>query len=242
MATSQNGWPVQFNDDSIDRTPILGQRFPNGFLKGNVYEAFVWLFTQLNNRVERVALGTPADDWGWYVKKIEGSTTYSNHASGTAGDYNASRHPMGVRNTYSAAQRAEIHRILHEADGVFRWGGDYVNRPDDMHFEINVSSDKVADFVKTIRPKEEWKMSIALNGYSLPKLEQGDDDDRMAGPHYVTRAQLLLNYTIGAGLTVDGVYGPATTAAVKKLPTASDGKTVALAEWTVLYGLSHTAT
>lgn len=157
--TSQNGWPV-VSASAIDNGPILGEVFPNGFLAGDVKKAFVWLFTQLNNRVEKIDNGLPRDEWGWYVKNIEGSATISNHASGTAGDYNARFHPMGVRNTYNASQRAEIHKILAEARGVFRWGGDYTGRPDDMHFEINVGRTTVNSFVHSLEQKEEDMPSV----------------------------------------------------------------------------------
>lgn len=240
MATSQNGWPI-VDSSKITNAPILGHTFPNGFLKGDVYEAFVWLFTQLNNRVEDIDDGMPLDDWGWYVKNIEGTTTKSNHGSGTAGDYNARLHPMGERNTYSTAKRAEIHQILEEAHGIFRWGGDYHDRPDDMHFEIVASPAAVHAFVSSVKAQERYKMTIPLNGFALPTLMTGDDDSKMAGPDYVHRAQFMLNYAVNAGLKVDGVYGPATVNAVKKLQSNANGKSVGINEWTQLYGLSKAA-
>ena len=71
MVNSQNGWPV-VGTDKIDRTPIDGVFYPNGFLEGDVWKAFNWLFIQLDRRVEAVELGTPKDEWGDYVKNIEG--------------------------------------------------------------------------------------------------------------------------------------------------------------------------
>lgn len=236
MATSQNGWPV-VTEDKIDNTPILGARFPRGFLKGDVYKAFTWLFTQLNNRVEPIENGLPRDEWGYNVRKIEGSDDWSNHSSGTAGDYNARYHPMGVRNTYSEKDRDEIRQILREAGGLFRWGGNFSGRPDDMHFEIVKGPEAVHDFVLSISPKGQWKMTVILAGLALPTLMEGDDDNRMAGYGYVRRAQTLLNLIVHSTLKIDGQYGPATVAAVKKLASNANGKTIGLAEWRQLYGL-----
>jgi len=150
VSHSQNGWPI-VTPDKVTKDPILGHTFPNGFLKGDVFIAFTWLFTQLNKRVQPIDDGLPLDEWGYFVKLIEGSKTISNHASATAGDYNARLHVMGVRNTYNATQRAEIHQILNEADGIFRWGGDFTGRPDDMHFEIDASENEVRKFVVKIQ-------------------------------------------------------------------------------------------
>jgi D-alanyl-D-alanine carboxypeptidase-like protein len=62
----------------------------------------------------------------------------SNHASGTAVDLNADRHPLGTSpsKTFNKDQIAEIHKILAETGHLVRWGGDYTGRQDPMHFEI----------------------------------------------------------------------------------------------------------
>jgi hypothetical protein len=46
---------------------------------------------------------------------------------------------------------AEIHRILAEVDGVVRWGGDYKNRADEMHFEIDAGQEEVARVAERLR-------------------------------------------------------------------------------------------
>lgn len=151
MPTSQNGWPVVTRDSVTDRA-VLGVEFPNGWLKGDVDVIFTYLINRLHHEVE------PLDNggcWGWFVKPIEGSTTISNHASGTAIDYNAPAHPMGVRNTYSEAKRAKIRKILADLDGAVRWGGDYTGRPDDMHFEIHATRSAVGRVADWIREQED---------------------------------------------------------------------------------------
>lgn len=165
MATSQNGWPVVGQSAVTDRA-VLGVEFPNGWLKGDVDVVFTYLIGRLHREVE------PLDDggcWGWAVKKIEGSTSISNHASGTAIDYNAPAHPMGVRNTYPATKRAKIRAILADLDGVVRWGGDYGGRPDDMHFEIVKSATAVHAVAEKIRgdlPMDQAAFNKLMDGWA----------------------------------------------------------------------------
>jgi hypothetical protein len=147
---SQNGWPV-VSQEKITDPVLFGEDFPNGWLKGDVDVVFRHLITRLHREVEPIDFAHKADDWGWYVKNIEGSAVESNHSSGTAFDYNAHTHPMGVRNTYGEADRRKIRAILADLNGVVRWGGDYTGRPDDMHFEINAGAAAVkreADRIK----------------------------------------------------------------------------------------------
>src|SRR5690242_8167860 len=149
MPTSQNGWPV-VADSAVTDQAIFGVEFPNGWLKGDVDVVFTYLIGRLHHEVEPIDGHTPRPPltpggcWGWFVKRIEGSDSISNHASGTAIDYNAPAHPMGSRNTYGEADRAKIRAILADLDGVVRWGGDYTGRPDDMHFEIHADRAAVA--------------------------------------------------------------------------------------------------
>lgn len=150
MAVSQNGWPVVGQGSVVDRA-VLGVEFPNGWLKGDVDVIFTYLIGRLHREVERLDDG---GCWGWFVKNIEGSSSISNHASGTAIDYNAPAHPMGVRNTYSSAKRSKIRAILDDLDGVVRWGGDYSGRPDDMHFEINKNAAAVRKVAARIKGED----------------------------------------------------------------------------------------
>lgn len=151
---SQNGWPVV---DRVDITSpeILGVEFPNGWLKGDVDVIFRDLILHLNT-IERIIDG---GCWGYFVKKIEGSASISNHASGTAIDYNAPNHPMGERNTYTVAKRAAIRALLKRYSGVVRWGGDYSGRPDDMHFEINTGAALVKAVANNIRKENDMSLS-----------------------------------------------------------------------------------
>lgn len=136
MPNSQNGWPVA-RADQMDETPIYGVQVANGVLAGDVAVIMHYVMRRFHERVEELVSGWC---WGYFVKKISGSDDYSNHSSGTAIDLNAPRHPVGVRNTFTAAQRREIAAMLDYLEGVVRWGGNYVSRADDMHFEINAGA------------------------------------------------------------------------------------------------------
>lgn len=148
MATSQNGWAVDHAGTLQDRTDVHGVVFPNGVRRGDVATVLFHLADRFHHEVEPLVDGWC---WGWYVKGIEGGTSISNHASGTAIDLNAERHPLGQRGTFTPDQRKAIHRVLEDLDGVVRWGGDYVGRPDEMHFEINRNASTVAALAKKIR-------------------------------------------------------------------------------------------
>lgn len=164
MADSQNGWPVDRSGALQDRSAVAGVTFPNGVRRGDVATVLFYVARRFHAEVEPLGRGWC---WGWYVKNIEGSGAVSNHASGTAIDLNAPLHPIGVRNTFSAAKRARIRAILNDCDGVVRWGGDYVGRPDDMHFEIVKGSAAVGTLARKIRaldapkPPAEEPMSSA---------------------------------------------------------------------------------
>ncbi|MFC4854212.1 M15 family metallopeptidase [Actinophytocola glycyrrhizae] len=149
--TSQNGWPVN--------TPLVTRDVPGTNVRlrvaeGPAGEVLIHVASQVSARVENVSMDSEAgerDDWGHAHRNVRGGEAVSNHASGTAIDLNATRHPLGVRDTFTPEQQQEIRTILHEVDNVVRWGGDYRNRADDMHFEIIGSQEEVAAVAARLR-------------------------------------------------------------------------------------------
>jgi hypothetical protein len=89
-----------------------------------------------------------------------------------------------------------------------------------------------------IAPAKGYVMDIDLDGYKLPTLHKGDDDNVKGGYNYVSRAQMCLNFTKGLHLKIDGIYGKVTADAVKSLPSNSDGNSITINEWIYLYGLA----
>lgn len=149
MSTSQNGWKV-VTKSKCDQGPFAGVTFPNGILAGDVAVIARWQLARYEADVETLKGGTC---WGWYDRAIRGSTTISNHASATAWDCNADRHPLGSNpaDNFSAKQIAACRKIISDAGGVLRWGGDYSGRKDPMHWEINTNAAKVKAFADKIR-------------------------------------------------------------------------------------------
>lgn len=218
MSTSQNGWPVDRSGASQDRGPLVRDiTVPNGVLAGDVAVVFRWLARQFDARVEQLMKGSC---WGWFVKPIEGSQTISNHASGTAVDLNADKHPMGVSasKTFTTGQIAACHAILAEADGVLRWGGDYTGRPDPMHWEIVGSAAQVRALANKIGSGEDGSDML---------VSEGDSSDQVRFWQYV-----LTELGFGPG-DIDGDYGPKTEAAVNAYRASKKvGASTSINSWT----------
>jgi peptidoglycan hydrolase-like protein with peptidoglycan-binding domain len=85
----------------------------------------------------------PRSCWGHAPRAIRGSRSPSRHWPGIAVDLNASAHPLGAAGTFTAGERRAIEKLLarftYQGQRIFRWGGQYSGRKDEMHIEINVS-------------------------------------------------------------------------------------------------------
>lgn len=145
---SQNGYPA--NDVTLTQVWTIGAgrlvRLKKGAC-GEVLKHFAdWFDTHIED------LDAVADDWGYAERNIRGSeTVVSNHASGTALDLNATRHPLGKRGTFTTKQTAAIRKQLEVYEGAIRWGGDYQNRADEMHFEIDAPLSHVSAVARKLR-------------------------------------------------------------------------------------------
>lgn len=93
----------------------------------------MWVAEQFHLRVRRAVQAEGW--WGYNYRPVRGQKSgFSNHASGSAGDFAAAVFPIGTR-SMSASQRAECVAIEAEARFV-TWGGHW-SRPDEMHYERN---------------------------------------------------------------------------------------------------------
>ncbi len=151
MSTSQNGWPIYTDGRHPDLVAI--PHVAGRVRRGDVATIFNHLISRFDREVEPVAegAGQPEDDWGWANRPILDSPEISNHASGTAVDLNAPRHPIGASGTFSAAQMRSLRPILDELIPVVRWGGDFAARKDEMHFEIVGTPEQVAAVAARLR-------------------------------------------------------------------------------------------
>lgn len=192
MAVSQNGYPAYNNTSHFVRGNALGFGF--WAADNDVRVIFEDLVTRFNATVEAVA-GPVLDDWSWANRNVRGSDTQvSNHASATAIDLNALKHPRGVKGTYTAAKKAAVRKILARYGGVVRWGEDYVKSPvDGMHFEIVGTKAQVKDLAESIRDEikkaqikaqeedVEWTTKLKLSDSAVEALNKLDGEKHKAG-------------------------------------------------------------
>lgn len=176
MATSQNGWPV--NPARRSRHVPGTEDVRVTVADGPAGDVLIHVLAEFDRRVESLDLDSTRgelDDWGWANRPIRGGTATSNHASATAVDANATRHPLGVRGTFSSNQVREIHAILAEVDNVVRWGGDYSGRVDEMHFEINAELAAVRAVAARLSQEDDMQLTDRVDWKRINAL----------GPEYI---------------------------------------------------------
>jgi hypothetical protein len=201
VVMSQNGWTAN------DRSVIASYTIPSStrkvaLRKGDASVVLLDIAAWIHANVEHIDDGQ-LDDWGYAERTIRGSsTTLSNHASGTALDLDALKHPLGVRRTWTDAQASKIHDRLKLYGGVVRWGGDYDGRVDEMHFELNASPNAVAKVADRIR-------GGGGSPSKYPTIRRGDTGDA------VKLIQRFLG-VVGPGDPGYGTFGPLTETAVRR--------------------------
>lgn len=146
MAISRNGWDV-FTSSSNKR--LVNFPWVTGRVRGGDHFVVLdYIAERFHNEVEPIIR---AHSWAWAYRDVRGvGGVISEHATGTAVDFNAPAHPIGVRNTFSVAKRAIIRQVMKDVRGAARWGGEW-SRPDDMHFELIGGNAKVKEVADLIR-------------------------------------------------------------------------------------------
>jgi hypothetical protein len=185
MAESQNGWVVppperrtwavvDLHGETVARIPLRDGAA--GFVLAHLAAWFHDNVEQLDGKV--------MDDWGGANRTIRGSSQISNHASFTAMDLNATKHPLGKRGTFSELDRLVlVHRMnllaawavmgrtgnYPQRRGnarpplVIRWGGQYVNRADEMHFEIVGTVRQVENLARALATTKRGQRILKAN-------------------------------------------------------------------------------
>ena len=149
MLKSYNGYPASKDAVEIDikSYPIKGtdRKLKCASSVGPLLAAFAAEFHEL---IEPIDEGT-FDDWGYAFRMVRGSTDrLSCHSSGTAIDLNATKHPLGKAGTFPA-EKIPMLRALAKKYGL-KWGGDFKSRPDDMHFEVEISPAKAKALIESL--------------------------------------------------------------------------------------------
>lgn len=137
-STSYNGWPVGTPGSviGVQNFTVPGTSVVLPIRSGDVATVLLYVARRFNQEVEAL---DPSQCWGYsYRANVNNPSVWSNHASGTAIDLNAVKHPNGAANTFTAAQIAAVRQILSYCGDVVYWGQDYSGVVDGMHFEIDV--------------------------------------------------------------------------------------------------------
>jgi len=150
---SYNGYPASKDpaEIGIKSYPVKGteRKLRCAESVGPLLAAFAAEFHEL---IEPIDEGT-FDDWGYAFRMVRGSTDrLSCHSSGTAIDLNATKHPLGKVGTFPA-EKIPMLRALAKKYGL-KWGGDFKSRPDDMHFEREVSATKAKELITKLGLKD----------------------------------------------------------------------------------------
>lgn len=221
---SYNGWVASADSAAfggLDNRVVPGTdgvKLAPGVRRGDVAIVLFYVAEQLHARVEP---GSMPGCWGFAYRKNANANNLSCHASGTAFDWNAPRHPNGKRGTWTPAQIAEVRKILAEVDGVVAWLEFSSGRIDGMHFEIRGTNAEVSAVARKIEARTTQPAStpdplkpieapaapapVSLVGRAptpLPVLRKGDTGG------WVVLLQRCL------GVDPDGVFGDGTQAAV----------------------------
>ena len=145
---SANGWVASKDpkEIGIQSYPVPGTKIKLR-CADVIAPLLVTFAAEFHQHVEPIDEGG-LDDWGYCFRQVRGSTDkLSNHASGTAIDLNATKHPLGKVGTFEASKVPMI-RALAKKYGLI-WGGDW-SRKDEMHFEIGINPAKVAALIKKL--------------------------------------------------------------------------------------------
>ena len=151
---SQNGWIASKDASEIQivSIPIRGTMVKVRCAKA-VAPLIAGFCSEFHELIEPIDEGS-LDDWGYNFRMVRNSTDkLSNHSSGTAVDLNASRHSLGKSGTFPS-EKVPMIRALAKKYGMM-WGGDFRRRPDEMHFEINITPAKAAELIGSMKLGEQ---------------------------------------------------------------------------------------
>lgn len=166
MPNSINGWTVLDNppwsDSRLAKKPVPGAPNRSLTLRREVLPLFLALAKDYHDTIAPIDEGE-LDDWSYSYRPARQSSSWSDHASGTAVDLNASKEGWLGMNNYSwwanpakhqAAQAIKKRYEVVMWGGSKDFGGDYYNGStvDWMHWAIKpgVSLEQVQTVIKKL--------------------------------------------------------------------------------------------
>lgn len=222
MAVTRNDWDII---DSYSSSRLVPLRWITGKVRsGDAHTILDHLGERFNREVEPI---NKSESWGYAQRDVRGNKgIVSEHNSGTAVDFNATKHPIGRRNTFSKEKQAAIRKIVRELDGAVRWGGEWA-RADDMHFELIGGVKKlkqVADKIKASGGSVKPSGDVGKPTTPKPPAKPSNTPSK-AYTDWVKELQRNLNLwkTDLPKLRVDGDYGTLTKNRVKEWQRRNKG-------------------
>lgn len=213
MSNSYNGWPgiTSASDPRLTTIePVPGRRFR--VRAGDVATIFTHLIRRYHNEVEPIDQGV-LDDWSYAYRAVRGSTTLSNHASATAVDLNATKHPFrtSASQNMTPGQIAACRKLVADFAPVIRW----IEGSDPMHWEINyMSRGGTVGNVEAVARR--LRAGLANPQPTPPPPPVGRREPRPID-WKSGRGDLVRIVQEAAGVGADGIRGPKTISATKAL-------------------------
>jgi hypothetical protein len=178
MTNSYNGWPAPAPNlntkfgASVGAPAFGSGGYAGGMAAGDVTTVMAYLIGRLHNEVEPMMKDPNTGQlgygcWGYsYRDNVNNPGQLSNHASATAIDYNAPRHPNNTStgpNGGGGWTGAQYRQIMDILNGPLQGSVNWLTQNDPMHFDIRVNASQLA------------KVAASLGG-SIPPVPVPPDD------------------------------------------------------------------
>lgn len=214
MAVTDNGWPVVSRHKASFTAP---NRQTPDVASADLAVLFAYVVMRWHTEIEPVTAcyggRTRAEN-----AAVNGAPN-SNHCSDTAIDVNGALHPYELRggpwtSGFTAAGLRRLRAILADCE-VLQWGGDF-DSPyrDGMHVQVRQAFTGYRSNgprPRVVSKRDVRKAARKVGGWvKRVQATVGATEDGLAGPGYI---RAVRHWQAQQGLTVDGVFGPASQAA-----------------------------
>lgn len=138
MTAEARGWGPGWPDCQEEATTTIDVAGVTLRVRREVAPIFTAFLTAFHRLVEPLI---PGQCGGFNCRPVRGTEdddepVPSNHSWGLAVDVNSLEHPLAARRTFTLPQGVALRAILGRPEFAhIRWGGDYTDRADEMHFE-----------------------------------------------------------------------------------------------------------